>query len=238
VGPDGQCALCRSASMPRPRQYPTRVLLGIVAATLLVSAGALAYRAVTSLAHPAIAREPSSDHGASPSSLHRPPQTPFDPAVTPLDSSEPSPAGIPIPLSEAVPLAADPPLVTREATLAASAAPERSVPPGRSPPTPAEVQAALSATPIVMYSASWCDVCRKAKQFLSANGLRYQEIDADAKPGAWDQIAQLTGRRGVPLIIVDGEQMPPGLNPSRVMLAVSHSMQRRLGVSDVQFARP
>lgn len=87
-----------------------------------------------------------------------------------------------------------------------------------------------------MYSASWCGVCRKAKQFLSANRLSYQEIDADDTPGAWDKIAQLTGHRGVPLIIVDGEQMPPGLSPSRVMLAVSHSMERRLGVSGIRFS--
>ena len=40
---------------------------------------------------------------------------------------------------------------------------------------------------------------------MTENGLRYQEIDADQTPGGWDKVAQLIGRRAVPVIIVDGQ---------------------------------
>lgn len=92
----------------------------------------------------------------------------------------------------------------------------------------------MSATPIVMYSASWCGYCRRAREFFAANNLRYQEIDADKTPGAWEKIEQLTGSRGVPLIIVDGEQTPGGLSPPDIMRAVSHSVERRLGVRGIE----
>lgn len=85
-----------------------------------------------------------------------------------------------------------------------------------------------------MYSASWCGVCRKAKAFLSANGLQYREIDADETPGGWDKIAALSGQRGVPLIIVDGEMTRAGLSPSEIMRAVSRSVERRLGVKGIR----
>src|SRR6187551_1956343 len=57
AGPDGLCALCRSESLPPPRQYSTWVLGGILVAILLVSVAAVAYRAATSFAHAAIAQE-------------------------------------------------------------------------------------------------------------------------------------------------------------------------------------
>ena len=79
-------------------------------------------------------------------------------------------------------------------------------------------------------------MCRKAKRFLSANGLRYQEIDVDAAPGGWDTVQRLSGARGVPVIIVDGD-LSTGLDAQSVMRSVARSMERRLGVSGISFSR-
>ena len=242
AGPDGLCALCRTESLPPPRQYPTWVLGGLLVAVLLVSGVAVAYRAATSFAQVAITQQP------------QPP-----PAPPTLEAPAAAPAALPGPDTEPGAVAADDaddadlsPTLAGEASaargaeqaLASSAQPPAAVVPApaaealapatRTPPTAAELQAALSATPIVMYSASWCGVCRKAKQFFSANGLRYREIDVDTTPGAWQKIEQLTSRRAVPLIIVDGEQTPPGLSPSNIMRAASRSVERRLGVRGIQ----
>lgn len=244
AGPDGQCALCRSESLPPPRAYPTWVLGGLLLAILLVSGVAVAYRAASSFAHAGVAQEPPPKLGpAAPSA----PSTSSSEQELPLLESEDT---------QAEPeLADEPPTLAGEASppppsaVVATGAPATPTPPPatlppaptnrvartRPAPTEAELQAALSATPIVMYSASWCGVCRKAKQFLTTNGLRYQEIDADATPGTWEKIERLTGRRGVPLIIVDGEQTPPGLSPSNIMRAASRSVERRLGVQGIQF---
>src|SRR5205085_9866248 len=96
------------------------------------------------------------------------------------------------PLAEAATVPEALPLAAPDAFAPAEIAPpEVAGSPRKPPPSEAELRAALSATPIVMYSASWCGVCRKAKQFLSENGLRYREIDADITPGAWEKIEQL-----------------------------------------------
>jgi glutaredoxin len=86
-----------------------------------------------------------------------------------------------------------------------------------------------------MYGTSWCGVCRQARQFLSVNGLHYQEIDPDRTPGGWDKVAQLTGQRAVPVIIVDGELTGSGLSPKRVLGSVARSIERRLGVTGIRF---
>jgi glutaredoxin len=208
-----------------------------MAATLLVSGGVIAHRAVTSLADAAIAGEESTSLDATPARLATPSRAETPPVVVPPAVA--APAGAPLELAPpaAAVLPPEAPALPLPSRSAASASESR-VASRRRQPTPAEFQAALSATPIVMYSASWCGVCRKARQFLTANGLRFQEIDADATPGAWDTIERLAGGRGVPLIIVDGEQTPQGLSPSSVMRAVSHSMERRLGITGIQFTPP
>lgn len=238
AGPDGLCALCRTESLPPPRQYPTWVLGGLLVAILLVSGAAVAYRAATSFAHAAITQEPSTQQPvAAPHAIEAPTAVP---AALPETDTEPLAADAadipPTVAGEASPASGGEPTSVQALPAAALAAPAPPIPvaPSRTPPTQAELRAALTATPILMYSASWCGVCRKAKQFFSANGLRYQEIDADTTPGAWQKIEQLTGRRAVPLIIVDGEQTPPGLSPSNIMRAASRSVERRLGVQGIQ----
>lgn len=232
AGPDGLCALCRSESLPPPRAYPAWVLGGLLGAILLVSGSAIAYRAFKNVSA-AIALEPTKARGAQPSGPAAPmaePALPAADAVAPVAAPAPT---APLPLeplpAEAAPgdLAAATPQVSPPATPAPNE-------PGRPAPTEAQVRAALQATPIVMYSASWCGVCRKAKAFLSANGLQYREIDADETPGGWDKIASLSGRRAVPLIIVDGEMTRAGLSPSEIMQAVSRSVERRLGVKGIR----
>jgi glutaredoxin len=242
MGPDGLCVLCRSESLPPPRAYPTWVLGSLLAAILLVSGGAIAYRAFKSLSV-AIALEPTTTRSVPPVERVAPAPEPAQPTpeavapapapllTAPLLTAPLLTAPLPVePLPAEVPL--EEPLAAAPGTLpTAASAPSE---PSRPPPTEAELRAALQATPIVMYSASWCGVCRKAKAFLSANGLQYREIDADETPGGWDEIAALSGQRGVPLIIVDGEMTQAGLSPSEIMRAVSHSVERRLGVTGIR----
>ena len=222
AGPDGLCALCRSESLPPPRAYSAWVLGGLLAAILLVSGGAIAYRAFKNVSA-AIAFEPAAARrapaGAPDAAL------PAPAVAETFDAAQPSLPAAPTPLEPLTAAAAPGPAQP------AAAAPSL---PSRPPPTDAELRAAMQATPIVMYSASWCGVCCQAKAFLSANGLRYQEIDADATPGGWDKIAQLSGQRAVPLIIVDGEMTEGGLSPTEIMQAVSRSVERRLGVKGIR----
>lgn len=242
AGPDGMCALCRSESLPPPRPYASWVLGGLAVAILSVTGGVVAYRAFVGLTHAAIASEPQVAQTSEAANTAAP-AAPTPPEATPVAAAAPTTQGESIPFNQPLPppvapaFAASPsakpaaPSVAPAPT-AAPAAPARE----RPAPSPAELQAAFAATPIVMYSASWCGVCRNARRFFAENGLRVQEIDVDQTPGAWEKVQQQTGRRAVPLIIVDGYPMA-GLSPDGIMRAVASSMEKRLGVTGITFRR-
>ncbi len=59
---------------------------------------------------------------------------------------------------------------------------------------------------IVLYSAAWCGYCKRAKAYLAAKGIRYQEFDIDTKDGR-AAFANAGGGRGVPLLIVGGQRV-------------------------------
>lgn len=236
AGPDGLCALCRSESLPPPRPYAAWVLGGILAATLLVCAVTVAYRAVAAVTRATIAQEPqarvtapaTTPEQAEPGPSATAANAAAQPTPVPLQG-ESIPFAEPLPAPAALVVGAEP---TGKAAPVASNAASLSSPSRR--PTEAELRAALAATPIVMYGTSWCSVCRKARQFLAENGLHYQEIDADLTPGGWEKVQQLSGRRAVPVLVVDGD-VTAGLSPQRVMNAVARSMERRLGVTGIVF---
>ena len=65
----------------------------------------------------------------------------------------------------------------------------------------------------MLYSATWCGYCRKAKAYLAAKGVSYQEIDIDT-PGGRAAFAQAGGGKGVPLLISKSGQRAQGFSPA------------------------
>ncbi len=59
---------------------------------------------------------------------------------------------------------------------------------------------------VTVYSTSWCPDCHRAKAFLDARGIAYQEIDIDETPGAKDIVAAHNdGKHRVPTFDIDGQ---------------------------------
>ena len=58
---------------------------------------------------------------------------------------------------------------------------------------------------VVLYSATWCGYCTKAKAYLVGKGISYQEIDIDTDDGK-AAFAQAGGGKGVPLLLVGGKR--------------------------------
>jgi len=58
---------------------------------------------------------------------------------------------------------------------------------------------------IKMYTKSYCSYCHAAKSLLAKRGLAFEEISIMGDAQAERQMFDLTGRRTVPQIVVDGK---------------------------------
>ena len=62
------------------------------------------------------------------------------------------------------------------------------------------------AKKVVMYSATWCGFCKKAKAYFDAEGIPYTEYDIENSRKGRNDYKRLKGT-GVPIILVDDERM-------------------------------
>ena len=58
---------------------------------------------------------------------------------------------------------------------------------------------------VTVYSTKNCPYCRMVKAFLDKHGVPYDGIDVGEDPNAAKKMTELSGQRGVPVIIVDDE---------------------------------
>lgn len=61
-----------------------------------------------------------------------------------------------------------------------------------------------AAQRVVLFSASWCGACQRAKRFLDERGVSYRERDIDTDATARDEVQRVLGRVAIPLLDVDG----------------------------------
>lgn len=59
---------------------------------------------------------------------------------------------------------------------------------------------------VTIYTTTWCGPCKRAKSYLNAKGVRFNEVDVEATPEARREFASLGGG-GVPLILVGSKAM-------------------------------
>ena len=58
---------------------------------------------------------------------------------------------------------------------------------------------------IKIYTTPTCGYCHMAKKYLSERGVPYVEYDVSRDRQAADEMVNLTGQMGVPVIVVDGQ---------------------------------
>ena len=66
---------------------------------------------------------------------------------------------------------------------------------------------------VTMYSASWCGVCKQAKQYFRKNGISCKEYDIETTSKGKLDFRKLKGT-GVPIILI-GKKRMNGFNQSR-----------------------
>jgi glutaredoxin len=79
----------------------------------------------------------------------------------------------------------------------------------REPPRAAAVDwlALARQAHIVVYTAPWCSVCRRAKAFLDAKGVSYDDRDVDTSPDDARALRRLNPRASIPTFDIDGSVM-------------------------------
>lgn len=58
---------------------------------------------------------------------------------------------------------------------------------------------------VVIYTASYCPHCRRAKDLLKAKKIAFEEIDVTDDEAKRDEIQARTGWMTVPVILIDGK---------------------------------
>lgn len=58
---------------------------------------------------------------------------------------------------------------------------------------------------VKVYSTPSCPYCIRAKDFLKANNVVFENIDVSASPEKADEMVNVSGQMGVPVIIVESE---------------------------------
>jgi glutaredoxin len=70
----------------------------------------------------------------------------------------------------------------------------------------AQAAAAPAQAGVVLYTASWCGYCRKARAWLGAKGIAYRDVDVETPDGI-AAFASVGGGSGVPVIVADGRRL-------------------------------
>lgn len=71
---------------------------------------------------------------------------------------------------------------------------------------------------VIMYSTTWCGVCKKAKRWFNKNNIAFREYDTEKSERGRRDYKKMNGR-GVPIIKV-GKQRFNGFSPSRLTPAL------------------
>jgi len=58
---------------------------------------------------------------------------------------------------------------------------------------------------VTIYSTSVCPWCHKAKDFLKANNIEFEDKDVSSNEEALNEMVEKSGQRGVPVLDIDGE---------------------------------
>jgi len=67
---------------------------------------------------------------------------------------------------------------------------------------------------VIVYSTTWCGVCKKAKRWLRQNNIAFSEYDTEESERGRRDYKRMNGR-GVPIIKV-GKQKMNGFSPSHL----------------------
>lgn len=60
------------------------------------------------------------------------------------------------------------------------------------------------AAEVILYTTPYCPYCMAARHLLAKKGVDYTDINVDTDPALRQKMEELSGRRTVPQIFIDG----------------------------------
>jgi glutaredoxin len=203
---------------------PAVLLLALGASALLVTGGALAYRGAAPAGHAPSPATPATSELASPPG-------PIAPAAAP-DTLAPSDVGSPnaIARQQALHAFEEHLAVGSSASPPAPAVPpppvEAPPPAAAAEPPPREAPPSIDGVRVVVYTASWCSVCKHAKAWMGSRGIAYEEHDIDASRDDARALRLLNPRGSIPTFDVEGDVLV-GFSETSLMGTLQRAAQRR-----------
>jgi glutaredoxin-like YruB-family protein len=94
-------------------------------------------------------------------------------------------------------------------------------------PADYEVAAARRRVPVVMYSTSWCGVCKRARKYFEEKRIAFEELDVDEDSSARAEYVLLNPRRSVPTIKI-GDEVVVGFSAAAVERALDAAARSRM----------
>ena len=91
-------------------------------------------------------------------------------------------------------------------------------------PAPRAPAAAHRRVPVVMYSTSWCGVCKKARDYFEERRIAFEEHDVDEDRNARAEYLKLNPRRSVPTIKI-GDEVIVGFSAAAVERALDSAVR-------------
>ncbi len=68
---------------------------------------------------------------------------------------------------------------------------------------------------IKVYSTPTCPWCRKAKEYLDSKGISYENYDVAEQKDKLQEMVELSGQRGVPVLKI-GDEVIIGFNQPKI----------------------
>jgi glutaredoxin len=78
-----------------------------------------------------------------------------------------------------------------------------------------------------MYSTQWCGYCRRAREWLDSEGIRYVDRDIEADERARERAHDLNPRRSVPTFEID-ETVIVGFSAGSLSRAIDDAARAHL----------
>lgn len=83
---------------------------------------------------------------------------------------------------------------------------------------------------VTIYTTPSCPYCRQVKNYLQEQGVNFREYDVSQNREAAAEMVRLSGQRGVPVVVIDGEVIL-GFDQRRLSSILKGSKRPSLGVA-------